>query len=184
MTKTNSMRGMEALLRNIKVGSVFRVNGYVSGDKTKSNLLVRKAAPGDYAQLKERSAEILYGQQGLHLPGVYPTLVAEAINGLIKSYKASSEAGHRVAAFETESKTYPEMPDMFFQYGEENQLQCVRILRLIDESERKGATLAVTGDVSIAKVKSKIVDYLDLPAGRYLHMIKLEDGKFESIELV
>ncbi len=156
------------------MGTTFKISGYVDSSGVTKNLLVRTLGPGDYAKMKKQSLEILEQTPAPEVPGFPPVVVAQARSALMAAYR---DSGGEAKVFK-DPYTVAEEGGFSTREGE----PAIYLLRLEDLSER-GKTPA-DPRVDLVRAKSALTRALDLPAGRYLHTIKLSEGKFESVEKV
>lgn len=156
------------------MGTTFKIDGYVDSSGATKNLIVRTLGPADYAKMKKQSLEILEKIPAPELPGFPPVIVAQARSALMTAYGAS---GNEDKVFK-DPYTVAEQGGFSTRQGE----AAVYLLRLEDVSKRDKH--AADPRVDLVRAKAALVRALDLPAGRYLHTIKLSEGKFESVEKV
>jgi hypothetical protein len=173
MKPAKQISELPKLLGGQPVGSTFKIEGYVDSAGTTKDLLVKTLGPNDYASMKQQSLAILEKNVAPELPGFPPVIVAQARDALMTSYRGSGQSNSFKDPYvEAEEGGYSIKP------GEPS----IYMLRLEDMSER--TKVAVDPRVDLVRAKAALVRALELPAGRYMHAIKLTDGKFKSVQKV
>lgn len=172
-----NIKELPALLAGIPVGTELKIKGYVDSAGTTKDLHVKTLGPDDYAEMKQESLKILEETKAPELPGFPPTLVAQARDALMASYRVTPSENAKARAFkdpyvEAEKGGYSTKPDE----------EAIYLLRLRDMSPKSLASSDFR--VDLVRAKAALVRSLDLPAGRYMHAVKLRDGGFESVEKV
>lgn len=152
------------------MGTTFEIDGYVDSSGTTKNLVVRTLGPDDYVKMKKQSLEILERIPAPELPGFPPVIVAQARAALMAAYGAG---GGEDKVFKN-PYTVAEQGGFSTREGE----PAIYLLRLEDVSKRDKP--AADPRIDLVRAKAALVRALDLPAGRYLHTIKLSEGKFKS----
>lgn len=172
MKQANNTKELPAVLGGQPVGTTFKIDGYVDSAGVTKNLVVRTLGPDDYAKMKKQSLEILEKTPAPEVPGFPPVIVAQARDALMTAYRSTD-----FKAF-TDPYTQADEKGFSTKAGEDS----VYLLRLEDLSAR--TTHTDDPRIDLVRAKSALVRALDLPAGRYLHAVKLTDGKFVSVEKV
>lgn len=173
MKPAKKISELPKLLGGQPVGSTFKIEGYVDSAGATKDLLVKTLGPNDYASMKQKSLEILEKNTAPELPGFPPVIVAQARDALMASYRGSSQSESfkdpYVAAEEGGYSIKPGEPSIY-------------MLRLEDLSPRDKSWRDTR--IDLVRAKAAMVRALDLPAGRYMHTVKLTDGKFKSVQKV
>lgn len=173
MNKATTVKELPALLGGQPVGTTFKIEGYVNSAGMTKDLVVQTIGPDAYAEMKKQSLEILEKASAPELPGFPPVIVAQARSALMEAYRDTEAA----KAF-TDPYTVAETKGYSTKDGDPS----VYLIRLKDLSKRPLS--APDSRVDLVRAKAALVRHLDLPAGRYMHAIKLTDGKFKSVEKV
>lgn len=172
MNKANNLKELAALLGGQPIGSTFKIEGYVSSDAVTRDLTVRTLGPDSHADMKRKSLEILKTRAAPEVAGFHPVIVAQARDALMAAYRGGGEA----KPFKDPYEAAPE-GGYYTKVGEPS----IYMLRLEDLSNRPKLT---DTRVDLVRAKAALVRALDLPAGRYMHAVKLTDGKFKSVQKV
>lgn len=172
--KATTVQELPALLGGAPIGSTYRIEGYVDSAGATKTLTVKTLAADGYAKMKKESLEMLEKNSAPTVPGFHPAMVAQARDVLMDSYRDKPD---KEGTFKD-----PYVVAKAGGYSTKEGEPSVYLLRLecIDSSPKP--PLDPRGD--LVRAKAALVKALDLPAGRYLHTVKLTDGKFKSVELV
>lgn len=135
---------------------------------------VRTLRLDSYADMKRKSLEILEKMEAPEVPAFPPALVAQARDALMASYRGVDTPTREF------KDPYQEAPEGGY-YTKEGEA-AIYLLRL----ENIGPADKTISDprIDLVRAKSALVKTLDLPAGRYMHSIKLALGKFEKVTAI
>lgn len=172
MNIANNVKELAVLLRGQPIGSTFKIEGYVSSDGKTRDLTVRTLGLDSYAAMKRKSLELLEKCAAPEVTGYHPAIVAQARDSLMAAYRGDGE----VRPFKDPYDAVPE-GGYSTKVGEPS----IYMLRLEDLSARPKLT---DTRVDLVRAKAALVRSMDLPAGRYIHTVKLTDGKFKSVQKV
>lgn len=176
MTTATTLKELPAVLGGAPVGTTFRIDGYVDSAGVTKDLVVKTLGPDDYARMKKDSLEILEKNQAPDLPGFPPVIVAQARDALMASYRG--ESGRAVGKDFKDPYTEATEGGYSLKQGEES----IYLLRTEDCAPQGRGN--ADPRVDLVRAKAALVRSLDLPAGRYLHTIKLTEGKFKAVQRV
>ncbi len=172
MNTAHNIKELPALLGGAPIGTTFSIEGYIDSDGQKKDMTIRTLGPDAYARMKSDSLKILQDTPAPVVPGFPPLLLAQARDALMASYGGSSSKPFLDLYTAAPEGGYSTKP------GEE----AIYILRAEDVAPRSKEIVDPRTD--LVRAKAALVRTLDLPAGRYLHAIKLVDGKFTAVKKV
>ncbi len=175
MKTATTTKELPAILGGAPIGTTFLIKGYVDSAGVTKDLRVQTLGPDDYAKMKADSLKILEDTPAPVVPGFPPLLVAQARDALMESYRGSAQASGKTF-------TDPYTPAPEGGYSTKEGEDAIYLLRTKDVSAQ--SKTITDPRVDLVRAKSALVKTLDLPAGRYMHTIKLAEGRFKSVEVV
>jgi hypothetical protein len=175
MKTATTLKELPTILGGAPVGTTIRIDGYVDSAGVTKNLVVRTLGPDGYVEMKKASLEILEKTPAPELPGFPPVVAAQARDALMASYRSDPKASEKVF-----KDPYTEAPEG--GYSTKEGEPAIYLLRTEDCSPNNREISDTR--VDLVRAKAALVRSLNLPAGRYLHTIKLSEGKFKSVQLV
>ena len=172
--QADSYAELPLLLGGKPIGTIYHIEGYVDSSGCVKDLTVKTIGVEAYAKMKLESLAILTKKDAPVIPGMPAPLVAQARDALIAAYSVTG-------GFTGEFKDpYTESPAG--GYSVKPGEPAIYLLRMENLSPQ-GPAVADTR-VDLVRAKAALVRALNLPAGRYMHALKLSAGKFKSVKLV
>ena len=164
---------LPAMFSGSAVGTTYKVKGYRDSSGLTRDITVRTLPPEGYVRMKEASLKKLEETQTLpDVTGFPADLIRQAAASLMEGYR-SAMAGDSFNSPLMEAKAggYSTRPDSTAVY-------LTRLEVLQDSNPARDSR------VDLTRAKLALARAMDLPVSRYIHSLKLEDGKFESVKKV
>lgn len=161
---------------NLKEGDTLRIRGLISSDATIRDIALTLLPPGGYREMQQEDRKVIAKalEQGELTEG--ETVAAtEMLKSLDKALTPTDESTASFSGpkydLDTRAPVYrlPSSPDAIY------------FLRLRKEGPVEGGKPPKS---ALPLAKFELTRKLQLKVGNYVHAIKLQDGQFESLEIV
>jgi hypothetical protein len=177
------MNDVRALLDGLSAGDKFTVHGYTDSEGVVKTITVRKLPENGYRDMQEASLRILESDASPGLPGFPPEVVAEARESLMASIRKSLDGGSPTSSNRGRIEDLVDSPLGGFAYKPEDTSVYVTRLEAVETSVLGGVP-KVKNSRPLTLAKEALKEALRLPLRDYIHMLKLEPGKFDRVETV
>lgn len=161
---------------NIKEGATLQIKGLVSSDATVRDITVTLLPPGGYREMQQEDWKTIAKalERGELTEGEI-TAATEMLKALDKALTSADESAASFSGpkydLDAHAPVYrlPSSPDAIY------------FLRLRKEGPVEGGKPPKS---TLPLAKFELTRKLQLKVGNYVHAIKLQDGQFESLEIV
>lgn len=161
-------------LAALKPGSRIRVTGYVPSKKSPRDYDLELLPADGYRRIQRESLEML--RDFLQRPEEQPAAVeiVQGVETLVASLEKSLDAASTPPT--RSGPAYERIKDgsLYTLPSAPGAVYLQRLLRLSDPPE----------DEKLESVTAAVTRLLNLPVGRYIHVIQLAEGKFDSVEVL
>lgn len=180
MQTATKMNDVRALLDELNAGDKFTIHGYTDSEGVVKTITVRKLPENGYRDMQEASLRLLESNAAPSLAGFKPEVAAEAREALMSSI-SKSLAGGSASYGGLRIEDMVDSPLGGFVYKPEDTSVYVTRLESV-ESRVLGGSPKVKNSRPLTLAKEALKESLQLPIRNYVHMLKLEPGKFDKVE--